>query len=212
MKESRSFEELLEKLLPPPEHPLYKQHKKYNMEGVERGKKIASLMAISGGLAGKKVLDIGCGTGGISVAFAKKNARVYAMEPNYTHPLLMDLTMARAAKEEVTLSAVIGRGELLPFGNESFDIVILNDVLEHVEYPEKVVSETARILSRDGLMYLSTPNKYSFKQLIREGHSGLFGVTLLPPKVAAFYVTRVRKVKKRYTCLLYTSPSPRDRS
>lgn len=190
---------MLEELLPPPDHPLYQQHRKYNIEGVERGARIASLMSLSGSLEGRKVLDIGCGTGGISVAFAKMKAAVYAMEPNHTHPLLMDLTMARAAREGVDLSTVIGRGELLPFSDGSLDIVILNDVLEHVDDPERVVSEASRVLKIDGLIYLSTPNKYSFKQILREGHSGLFGVTLLPPRVAAFYVTRIRKVKERYT-------------
>jgi SAM-dependent methyltransferase len=195
----RTFEELLEELLPPPDHPLHGQTKQYNLDAVKRGDYIASILGLPGNLEGKRILDVGCGTGGISVAFARMQGDVYAMEPNYTHPLLMDITIARAAKEGVTLHTLIGRGEEIPFADESFDIVILNDVLEHVGSPYGLMSEAVRVLGRDGLLYVSTPNKYSYAQILREGHSGLFGVSLLPPRLAAFYVTRIRRVKERYS-------------
>lgn len=199
MRKAGTFEELLEELLPSPDHPLYAQHKRYNLEAVERGEYIASVLGLPGDLGGMRVLDIGCGTGGISVAFAEMNACVYAMEPNYTHPLLMDITKARAAEAGVSLNACVGRGEELPFADESFDIIILNDILEHAGSPGNVMNESARVLKSEGLMYISTPNKYSYAQVLREGHSGLFGVSLLHPRVAGYYVTRLRKVKDRYT-------------
>ena len=199
MRKIRSFEELLEQILPSPTHPLYGQSKRYNLEAERRGERIAALLCLPRDIPGKKVLDIGCGTGGISVAFAKKHASVFSLEPNDTHPLLMDLTIARAEKARVSLNAVIARGEEIPLAEHSFDIIILNDVLEHVQAPWAVMREAARVLRADGLMYISTPNKYSFAQILREGHSGLFGVTLLPPKLAAFYATRIRKVSDTYT-------------
>ena len=199
MRKSGSFEELLEEILPPRAHPLYEQSKRYNLEAEKRGDRIAELLCLPRAIPGARVLDIGCGTGGISVAFAKRGASVFALEPNDTHPLLMDLTIARAAKAGVTLNPLVARGEAVPFGERSFDVVILNDVLEHVQDPRAVMGEAARVLRTDGLMYLSTPNKYSFAQILREGHSGLFAVTLLPPRLAAFYATRIRKVSDRYT-------------
>ncbi len=199
MRKAGTFEELLEELLPSPDHALYGQHKRYNLDAVRRGEYIASVLGLPADLEGMRVLDIGCGTGGISVAFAKMNARVYAMEPNYTHPLLMDMTKARAAEAGVVLNACVGRGEELPFPDESFDIIILSDVLEHAGSARDVVSESARVLKSDGLMYISTPNKYSYAQILQEGHSGIFGVSLLHPKVAHYYVTRLRKVKDIYT-------------
>jgi ubiquinone/menaquinone biosynthesis C-methylase UbiE len=199
MKKLRSFEKLLEEILPPPAHPLYGQSKRYNLDAEKRGERIAALLCLPRDIAGKKLLDIGCGTGGISVAFARKHASVFSLEPNDTHPLLMDLTMARAKEAGVSLNPVIARGEEIPFAEHSFDIIILNDVLEHAQAPGAVMREAARMLRADGLMYISTPNKYSFAQILREGHSGLFGVTLLPPKMAAFYTTRIRKVRGTYS-------------
>lgn len=195
----KSFRELLEEFLGSPDHPLFEQHLNYNLDGVKRGEHIASALSLHPPLDGMRVLDVGCGTGGVSVAFAKMGAEVHAMEPNYTHPMLMRITRARAAEEGVTLDTIIGRGEEIPFADETFDIVILNDVLEHVEFPFELTRESVRVLAPDGLLYLSTPNKYSFAQLLAEGHTGLFGVTLLPPRVAEFYVVRLWKRKERYT-------------
>ena len=169
------------------------------MEAEERGNRLAALLSLPRKLEGLSVLDIGCGTGGISVAFARRKAIVFSLEPNDTHQLLMDLTVARAEKAGVSLCPVIARGEEIPFPDHSFDVVILNDVIEHVQEPDDVMNEAARVLRDDGLLFIATPNKYSLPQILREGHSGLFGVTLLSPKVAAFYVTRVRKVRDRYT-------------
>jgi ubiquinone/menaquinone biosynthesis C-methylase UbiE len=199
MTKPRSFDGLLEEILPPPDHPLYAQSKRYNLEAERRGERIAAVLCLPREIPGMKVLDIGCGTGGVSVAFARRGGSVFALEPNDTHPLLMALTVARARKAGVYLNPVIARGEAIPFAARSFDIVVLNDVLEHVQSPEVVMREAARVLGRGGLIYISTPNKYSFRQIVREGHSGLFGVTLLPPRWAAFYATRVRKVTDRYT-------------
>ena len=199
MGENKTFRELLEEFLGSPDHPMFEQNLRYNLEGVKRGEQIASTLALLPPLEGKRVLDVGCGTGGISVAFAKMGAEVHAMEPNYTHPMLMDITKARAAEEGVSLDTIIGRGERIPFADEAFDVVILNDVLEHVERPFELVRESIRVLSPHGLLYMSTPNKYSYAQILSEGHSGLFGVTLLPPSLAAFYVVKVRRRRKRYT-------------
>jgi 2-polyprenyl-3-methyl-5-hydroxy-6-metoxy-1,4-benzoquinol methylase len=186
MRESRSFEELLEAFLPPPTHPLYEQNKRYNIDAEERGNRLAALLSLPRKLEGLRVLDIGCGTGGISVAFARRKAIVFSLEPNDTHGLLMDLTVARAREAGVSLCPVIARGEKIPFPDLSFDIVILFDVIEHVQDPENVMKDAARVLRDDGVLFVETPNKYSLPQILREGHSGLFGVTLLPPKVAAF--------------------------
>jgi ubiquinone/menaquinone biosynthesis C-methylase UbiE len=199
MGEEKTFRELLEEFLGSPDHPLFEQHMRYNLEGVERGEHIASTLALKPPLDGKRVIDVGCGTGGISVAFAKMGAEVHAMEPNYTHPMLMDITKTQAAEEGVSLNMIIGRGERIPYADEAFDIVILNDVIEHVEEPFELVEEAIRVLSPDGLLYMSTPNKYSYSQIISEGHSGLFGVSLLPPRLAAFYVVRIWKRRERYT-------------
>jgi len=69
----------------------------------------------------------------------------------------------------------------LPFKNEIFDGVISTAVLEHVMYPDKVVSEMHRILKQDGFVYSEIPflqsvheGAYDFTRYTLQGHRRLF--------------------------------------
>lgn len=55
---------------------------------------------------------------------------------------------------------VYADGAALPFGDESFDVVLCLEVLEHVQDPSKVVSEIARVLKSGGYAYISMPFLY----------------------------------------------------
>ena len=46
----------------------------------------------------------------------------------------------------------------LPFKDSSIDLLISNSVLEHVEYPEKVLDEAKRVIKKDGHFYLCVPS------------------------------------------------------
>src|SRR5581483_8341823 len=51
--------------------------------------------------------------------------------------------------------------ERLPFPEETFDVVVASDVIEHVQDAGAVVAEAARVLRRGGLLFLATPNRFS---------------------------------------------------
>ena len=61
---------------------------------------------------------------------------------------------------------ILGDLEELPFGNNHFDLVVLNYVLEHTLNPGLVVSEIARVLKPDGVFYLSVPNSDSWDDIL----------------------------------------------
>ena len=67
-------------------------------------------------------------------------------------------------------------GESLPFRDNSFDVIISLEVLEHVEQPAAVPREVYRILRPGGWFYLSCPNYLSF----REVHYDVAWLPLLP--------------------------------
>lgn len=52
---------------------------------------------------------------------------------------------------------VVADAHHLPFGKESFDLVIANVVLEHVENPAQVVKEIYRVLKKGGRVYAMVP-------------------------------------------------------
>lgn len=50
---------------------------------------------------------------------------------------------------------IAAAGESLPFRDKSFDVVLCDNVVDHAESPSKIVSELARILAPNGLLYFT---------------------------------------------------------
>ena len=51
-----------------------------------------------------------------------------------------------------------GNAECLPFKNDTFDLVISTELIEHVRYPKKFLDEVYRVLKGNGQWLMSTPN------------------------------------------------------
>ena len=76
---------------------------------------------------------------------------------------------------------VIADAHYLPFSEKSFDLVIIQAVLEHVLNPQKVVSEIHRVLKNKGIVYSETPflqsvheGAFDFMRFTHSGHRWLF--------------------------------------
>lgn len=54
----------------------------------------------------------------------------------------------------------------LPIKSETYDYVICYETLEHVMYPDRVLSEIQRVAKKDAIVFLSLPNEYNFVQRI----------------------------------------------
>jgi ubiquinone/menaquinone biosynthesis C-methylase UbiE len=104
-----------------------------------------------GDLAGKRVLDIGCGLGGKTVAYAEARARVTGVDLSEKN-VAQCSAFARARGVEAAFAA--GDAERLPFAGGSFDAVIANDSLEHFANPEAALRELARVLKPGGSIFL----------------------------------------------------------
>jgi 2-polyprenyl-3-methyl-5-hydroxy-6-metoxy-1,4-benzoquinol methylase len=93
-----------------------------------------------------KLLDIGTGNGEI--------AHYLGIEYEVTS---IDVTDQRQINDGFTFLQV--KGDNLPFPNESFDVVVSNHIIEHVTSADQHLSEIARVVRNDGLVYLATPNR-----------------------------------------------------
>ena len=104
---------------------------------------------------GRDVLDLGCGWGGRSVYWLEVGANSVCGVDTDTQ-----VALARAfARGRRRSRFEIGTGEAIPCEDGSFDLVVMNDVMEHVVDPEQVVAECHRVLRpgrrlRDGVSAL----------------------------------------------------------
>jgi SAM-dependent methyltransferase len=104
---------------------------------------------------GRSVLDAGCGTGYGITALAHAGAR------RLVGVDISKEAVERASESNADLDVEIRRDDIeaLPFADREFDVVVCFEVIEHVEEPEAVLDELARVLAHDGILCISTPNR-----------------------------------------------------
>jgi ubiquinone/menaquinone biosynthesis C-methylase UbiE len=100
-------------------------------------------------LAGKKLLDVGCGYGGRTVFYEKQcdAAAVFGVEP---HEAMVQRCRMLADELSASASFDVGFAERLPYPDDEFDVVVSFDVLEHCEDPRLAVREMVRVLRPGG--------------------------------------------------------------
>lgn len=148
--------------------------------------KIASILERRTDLSQADVLDIGAGAGQ-TANFLKPRVRSVTATDRETDAFLpTDIPILETP------------GTDLPFDASSFDIVVFNHVIEHVgerDDQRRILSEIARILRPDGLLYLAVPNRWT----LVEPHYRLAFLSWLPPSLASRYV-RWRGKNDWYDC------------
>lgn len=112
-----------------------------------------------GNLQGRRVLDIGCGQGDTSVAFALRGAEVWSVDVSEK---MVDLTRQLAQHHGVSdrVHAEVCRVEALPYAADFFDIVFADGVLHHLEM-RQAVPILVRVLKPGGRGFFLEPQRGS---------------------------------------------------
>ncbi len=109
------------------------------------------------GLAGKKVLDVGCGGGILSESMAQRGADVSGIDMGEA-----PLSVAKLHQLESGLKINYHRitaEELADQEPEQYDVVTCLEMLEHVPEPAKVIAACARLVKPGGQVFFSTINR-----------------------------------------------------
>ncbi len=132
-----------------------------------------------------ELLDIGCGPAFFLDEAKKSGFKVTGID--------LSAWAKKYAKDNFDINVTQGTLQSAHFPDRHFDVVVMNDVIEHVESPKVVLSEIRRILKNDGVIYISTPdiesvlsrylrakwwgiNKYHLFYFSRKTLEQLFGV------------------------------------
>ena len=102
------------------------------------------------------VADIGCGAGTQSLLWAELGHKVHGLDVN--QPLL-DVARQRAGESRCSVDFQLGSATQLPWADQTMDVCLLIELLEHVSEWQACLHESARVLRRGGILVLTTSNK-----------------------------------------------------
>jgi len=107
------------------------------------------------------VLDVGCGNGFNLFylnSFFGKNIEIEFLGIDISHTCIYFANERKKMMAVKNLKFGIGNAEALNLKDESFDIVLCTEVLEHLSSPERCVAELFRVVKAGGSVIITTPN------------------------------------------------------
>jgi SAM-dependent methyltransferase len=110
-----------------------------------------------GDVRGKRILEVGAGSGRDSIELARRGASVTVLD--YV-PSSLDVVALNAQEAGVTLHLVCGDGTNMPFPDGTFDVVFHQGLMEHFRDPLPLVRDNRRVLKTGGHVVIDVPQRW----------------------------------------------------
>ena len=140
---------------------------------IVRGQDILKMVSLYANSSSElNILEIGAGSGNLALQISHQ-LELLGIPHNYNvfEPQL-DSPITRLSNPHITVHPY-------PFSHENkkffYDLVIMIEVIEHIQEPEPLVESILSTLKPGGLLYLTTPNTHSLECLLLKSHSDIFG-------------------------------------
>lgn len=132
------------------------------------------------------VLDVGCGRGtyGQDPVPLRRNLRILKGKVSK----VIGIDVDRGARDNPCLDEFhLIHGDTWPIDDNSIDLIVCDNVLEHIDNPDRFFVEICRVLKHAGLLCIRTPNRWSYIAL---------AATLIPNKYHSKVLSVVQEERK----------------
>ena len=124
--------------------------------GIPSRLRVKAIFKELGDISGKKLLDVGCEAGYITIKLAQKGARVTAID--LIEEPIRELRRTIKGKN-LPITLMVADATKLPFAAKSFDIILATEVIEHITKLNRFVENAAKVLKPGGVLLITFPNE-----------------------------------------------------
>lgn len=114
-------------------------------------------------ISSMKILDLGCGRGELVAELRRRGARAFGIEQDVRF-VESGALLARSYKDEFPILSVVDSAGTSVFPKDFFDLVVSDQVFEHVANLDRVVQEIARVLKPGGSTCHQFPARFRFTE------------------------------------------------
>lgn len=111
-----------------------------------------------GDVRGKRILDLGCGTGNYAIELARRGAIVTGIDASMD---MLETAGEKAKSKGLLITFLAGKAEDMPFKADSFDVLVSVTACEFFGNMQMAAGEMKRVLRPDGTIVIGTINKLS---------------------------------------------------
>jgi SAM-dependent methyltransferase len=121
------------------------------------GGRLAREILSDGSVTGRRVLEVGAGSGRDALALARTGAHTVVLDYS---PASLELVRDQARAEGTAIGLVRADALAMPFRDGAFDVVYHQGLLEHFRDPRPLLQENARITARGGRVVVDVPQTW----------------------------------------------------
>lgn len=107
----------------------------------------------------KRILEVGCGPGFIGASFIENYCEVHGLDK--------EKKVSEIATHKGIIVKLLGiEKDCFPYASKFFDMIIISEVIEHIIEYHYVLDEIYRVLKKNGILILTTPNLNNINNML----------------------------------------------
>jgi SAM-dependent methyltransferase len=130
------------------------------------GGRLARELMAEGNVAGKRVLEVGAGSGRDALALSRAGAHAFVLDYS---PASLALVQRQAREMGVAIALVRADALAMPFRDGAFEFVYHQGLLEHFRDPMPLLRENARVAARGGRVIVDVPQTFHLYTVMKRG-------------------------------------------